>query len=178
MPKTTFADYWWTILIRGIVAVLFAVIALFWPGFTLELLILLFALYVLIDGILAIISAIKAAEHHKQWWLFLLEGIVGLTVGILTLIWPQITAVILVYLIAAWAIITGIFEMWAAFVAPFNTGNKVLLGIVGLLSVLIGMILVIHPFEGVIALVWIIGLYAFIVGILFIAFSFQVKNLE
>lgn len=171
-------NHWWIVLLRGIAAIIFAILAIFWPDFTLSLLILILAIYLLVDGVVAIFSAFKAAEKHHKWWLFLVEGLVSLTVGVLILVWPSITAILFVYLVGIWALVTGILEIWAAFSGQFEFGGKLLMSIAGILSALIGLILLIHPFEGVIVLVWIIGLYALIFGIVLIALSFQLRKLS
>lgn len=171
-------NHWWIVLLRGIAAIIFALLAIFWPDFTLGFLILLLAIYLLVDGIVAIFTAFKAAEKHHKWWLFLVEGLVSLLVGVMILAWPGITAMLFVYLVAIWALLTGILEIWAALSGQFEFGGKLLLSIAGILSAIIGLILLLHPFEGILVLVWIIGLYALIFGIVLIALSFQLRKLS
>ena len=107
--------YGWWIFLRGLCAFVFGLIALFWPGLTLEVLVIWFGAYVLLDGSIGIISAYQAAKHHEKWWLLLLDGIAGIALGVMTFIWPVTTAWILVTFIAAWALVTGILELAAAF---------------------------------------------------------------
>jgi len=112
---TTFVSLnWWALALRGMVAIIFGLIAFFVPGVTLYALTLIFGAYALIDGVVSLIAAARSAWHGEHWWALLFEGIVGLGAGAAVLIWPLLTLVVLVYLIAAWAVITGIFEIAAA----------------------------------------------------------------
>lgn len=177
MQRGTISRYSWAMIFRGIIAILFGVLALFWPGLTLELLVFLFAFYALFDGIIAIIAAISSMAHHKEWWTFLLEGIVGLAVGIIVLVWPEVTLVVLIYLIAAWAVVTGIMEFIAAFSPIFDTGTKILIGLAGILSAVLGFIIFFYPITGILVVTWLIGIYALLFGILLIIFGVQVKKI-
>src|SRR2546430_893966 len=102
------ARNWWALVLRGFVAVLFGLAAFFWPGITLLSLVFLFGAYALIDGVFAIAAAISGAQHHTRWGALLVEGIAGILAAAATVVWPGITALALLYLIAAWAIITGV----------------------------------------------------------------------
>ena len=110
----TLAQYWWAVLLRGIAAILFGIAALIWPGPTIEVLVLLFGAYALVDGIFAVIVGIQQHGEHERWWAVLLEGIAGIMLGVLAMVWPNITALGLLYAIAAWAIMTGVLEITAA----------------------------------------------------------------
>src|ERR1700722_10577486 len=112
--RETIAKNWWALVIRGFLGIGFGLIAFFWPGITLASLVILFAAYALVDGVMAIVAAVRSLKSHERWGGLLLEGIAGLAVGLMTMAWPAITALWLIYLIAAWAIITGIFEIVAA----------------------------------------------------------------
>ncbi|HVP37478.1 MAG TPA: HdeD family acid-resistance protein [Terriglobales bacterium] len=163
---------WWAVLLRGIFGVLFALIAFFWPGITIVALVLLFGAYALADGIFALITAIRV-----NWLSLFLEGIVGIAVGILTFIWPGITAIVLLYFIAAWAVITGVFEIIAAIRLRRTIENEWLLVLGGLVSVLLGILLFAFPKEGALSVIWVIAVFAFIFGILLIAFAFKLRGL-
>jgi uncharacterized membrane protein HdeD (DUF308 family) len=169
---------WWMLGIRGLLAILFGVAALVWPGLTLLALVLLFGVYALVDGIMAVIVSFRERKVFAQWWVVLLEGLAGIVIGILTFIWPGITALVLLYLIAAWAIVTGIFEIVAAFSGRLPGGVEWMLGLAGVLSVLLGMILAALPRAGLLSLVWLIGIYAIVFGILFIIRAFQFRGAE
>src|SRR5579859_1242311 len=106
--------HWWVLALRGVLAILFAVIAFCWPGITLVSLVWLWGAYAFVDGVFTLIASVRAAEHQQRWGMLLLEGISGIAVGIIAFAWPGITALVLVYLIAAWAIVTGLLEIAAA----------------------------------------------------------------
>lgn len=177
MNSKELAKHWWAMLLRGIVAIFFAILAFFWPSLTLSLLIVFLGLYLLVDGVFALVWAVKSMAHHKQWWLFLLEGILGLAVGLLVLFWPGVTALVMLYFVAAWAIITGLFEIWAGFAAEWDAMMKSMLIVVGIISLILGILLFAFPFGGILAAVWLLGLYALIAGIALVVFSFQIKKL-
>src|SRR6266446_729994 len=108
------ASNWWTLTIRGVMAILFGIFTFFWPGVTLTVLALLFGGYALVDGIFAIVAAIRGGRGEERWWMLLLEGIVGLGAAAVTFLWPGITVIALVLVIAAWAVFTGVLEVVAA----------------------------------------------------------------
>jgi uncharacterized membrane protein HdeD (DUF308 family) len=170
------AKNWWTLALRGTLAILFGLVALFWPGITITALVLLFAAFLVVGGVLLAIAAFKDRLDDTNAWLMLVEGAVGIIVGILAFIWPGITFLLLLYLIAAWAIITGIFEMIAAFQLRKAIENEWLLVIAGVASFLFGVLLAIWPLAGAVAIVWIIGIYALVFGVLLLALSFRLRN--
>ena len=108
------ARNWWALALRGLAAILFGIAALVVPHIALVVLIALFGAYALVDGVFAIVSAVRAAERHMRWWPLLVEGLAGIVVGVLTFVWPGLTALVLLYFIASWAIVTGVFEILAA----------------------------------------------------------------
>lgn len=171
----TLSRNWWTLVIRGLVAVLFGLFAIFVPDITLTVLVLLFGAYALVDGGINIYAALTGGGEQR-WWVGLLEGLVGVAVGILTFIWPEITALVLLYLIAVWAIFTGILEIWGAIQLRREINNEVLLGISGLLSIIFGVLLILAPGSGALAVTWLIGFYAILFGIMMIALGFRVRS--
>src|ERR671932_483592 len=108
------ARNWWVLALRGLAAILFGIAALVVPHIALVVLIALFGAYALVDGIFAIVSAVRAAERHMRWWPLLVEGVAGIVIGVLTFVWPGLTTLVLLYFIASWAIVTGVFEILAA----------------------------------------------------------------
>jgi uncharacterized membrane protein HdeD (DUF308 family) len=170
------ARNWWALALRGLAAVLFGIMAFAWPGMTLGVLVLLYGAYALVDGVLAIIAAVAGRTSGMPWWALLLEGVLGITVGILTFAWPGITALVLLYLIAAWAVATGVFEVVAAIRLRREIRGEWLLALSGIISVLFGVALVINPVGGALAVVWLIGAYAIAFGVLLIALGFRLRG--
>jgi uncharacterized membrane protein HdeD (DUF308 family) len=173
---TLLARNWWLFLIRGIAAILFGIAAFLWPGITIAVLVLMFGAYVLVDGISAIIAGIAARKERERWWMMILAGVAGIITGVLTFLWPGLTALVLLYFIAGWAIVTGIFEVAAAIRLRKEIEGEWLLIIGGIASVLFGVLLVINPGAGALASVWIIGSYALIFGILMIVLAFRLRS--
>jgi uncharacterized membrane protein HdeD (DUF308 family) len=167
------ARYWWALALRGLFAVLFGLLTFFIPSITLLALVLLFGAYALLDGIFDLVSAVRSPSHH---WAFVIEGIVGILVGILTLIWPRITGMILLYLIGFWAIFTGVLEIVAGILLRQAIANEVLLILMGVLSLLFGLFIVIFPGAGALAIAFWIGAYALVFGIMLIALAFRLRG--
>src|ERR1700693_548759 len=155
------AKNWWALALRGLVALMFGLLTFVLPGITLVTLILLFGAYALADGIFNIIAFFRVASHH---WALLIEGLIGIIAGILTFVWPGITALALLYVIAFWAVFTGVMEVVAAVNLRHVITNEWALIFSGVLSVIFGLLLVIQPGAGALALVWLIGIYAVIFG--------------
>jgi uncharacterized membrane protein HdeD (DUF308 family) len=168
--------HWWALALRGLAAVVFGILAYAWPGLTLAVLVLLFGAYALADGVLAIISAIRSNGDHL--WALLLEGIAGILAGVAVLSWPGLSAVLLLYLIASWAIITGVLEIWSAVRLRKVIENEWAWIIGGLASVIFGAIMLASPGAGALALVWIIGIYAIVAGVMLLVLSWRVRDLE
>jgi uncharacterized membrane protein HdeD (DUF308 family) len=164
--------------IRGVAAVIFGVLALIWPGQALQALVLVFGAYALVDGIFAVIAGIAARGSFDRWWAVLLEGIAGIVIGLLTFIWPNVTALVLVYFIAAWALITGIFEIVAAIQLRRVITGEWMLVLGGVLSIIFGILLFVFPGAGAVSLVWMIGIYAIVFGISEIVFAFRLRGLK
>ena len=167
-----FAKNWWVLLIRGILAGLFGVMAFTMPNLTLVTLVLIYGIYSFSDGLTAIWVGAKA----RSWW-YVLLGILGMVVGVYTFIYPGITAVALLYLIATWAIFRGVFEIVTAIQLRKEIRNEWMLIIAGILSVAFGVALVAQPGAGALAVVWIIGTYAFIFGLVMIVLAFRLRGL-
>jgi uncharacterized membrane protein HdeD (DUF308 family) len=168
--------YWWLMAIRGLLAVLFGLAAIVWPGLTLFVLVILFGAYALVDGVVAVTVSFQERKSVRQWWVVLLGGIAGIIVGVLTFVWPAITALVLLYLIAAWAIVTGILEIAAAFSRRLPIAHEWTLVLAGILSVLFGVLLAILPGVGLLSLVWLIGIYALAFGVVLIIRAFQFRT--
>ncbi len=168
--------FWWLMILRGILAIIFGLIALVFPGIALLAIIYVFAAYALVDGITAAVVAIQTRNSSSRWWVLLLEGLVGVVIGILVFVWPGETALVLLYLVAIWAVITGIMELSGAFVIPGAARLHWGLAIAGILSIIFGVILFIHPGAGLLAILWLVGIYAIIFGIFLIVHAIQVRS--
>ena len=168
---------WWALALRGLAALIFGLLAFVWPGITLWALILLFGAYMLVDGAFAIVAAVRVAGDAARWWLLLVEGILGVLAGIVAFVWPGLTALALLYFVAAWAIVTGIFEIVGAIRLRREIEGEWALILGGALSVLFGvLLLVVGPGVGLLSLVWLIGVYAVAFGVLLLILAFRVRN--
>ncbi|HEY7365181.1 MAG TPA: HdeD family acid-resistance protein [Methylomirabilota bacterium] len=174
----TLAQNWWAIVLRGLFAVLFGLAAFLWPGLTLTVLVLLYGAYALIEGALAVSWAMVRRRAGPFPWGVLLAGLAGILIGVVTFLWPGLTALALLYLIAIWAIVRGVFEIIAAVHLRREIENEWLLGLSGALSVLLGVVLILAPGAGALALVWWIGAFAIAVGILTMLLGFRLKGLR
>jgi uncharacterized membrane protein HdeD (DUF308 family) len=167
---------WGWILVRGIAAVIFGVLALLLPGITLAALVLLWGAYALADGIIALIAAFRIRDRGKPFWALLVVGILGVAAGILTFLWPGMTALVLLAFIAAWSLVMGIFQIVAAIRLRKSIEHEWLLGVSGLLSVIFGALMLISPGAGALAVLWLIGAYAIVFGVLLIALGFKLRS--
>ena len=170
------ARNWWALALRGLFAVLFGLLAFAWPGLTLAALVLLFGAYALVDGVFALVAAVRAAEAHERWWWFVLEGLAGIAAGLLTFVWPGITALVLLYLIAWWAVITGVLEIAAAIRLRNEISGEWALALGGVASVVFGFLLLFRPGAGALAVVWLIGIYALLFGVLLLMLAFRLRG--
>jgi uncharacterized membrane protein HdeD (DUF308 family) len=169
---------WWLYAVRGVVAVIFGVVAFARPEQALQALVLVFGAYALVDGIFAIFAGIAARGYFDRWWAVLLEGVAGVVIGLLTFFWPGITALVLLYFIAAWALITGIFEIVAAIQLRRVITGEWMLILGGLLSIVFGVLLFVFPVAGAVSVIWMIGIYAVVFGISEIIFAFRLRGLR
>jgi uncharacterized membrane protein HdeD (DUF308 family) len=170
------ARNWWALLIRGIAAVVFGVLAFAWPGATIVAIVILFGAYALVDGIFAIVAAVRAEQSHERWWPFLLEGIVGIAIALITYFEPHVTAFALYYTIAAWAFLTGILQIAAAIQLRKQIANELWLILGGILSLLFSVLMVWQPLTGAVAIIWVIGAYAIMFGIVMIGLSLRLRK--
>lgn len=166
---------WWVLALRGVAAILFALIAFFWPGITAAALVLLFGIYALFDGVFALAAGLRLASRHGRSGPLLLEGFLNIVIAIVIFAWPAAALVALVYLIAIWAIVSGI-ALIAAGLALIRLSGELLLVVCGLLSIILGIVLFIHPVVGVVALSWVLGLYALLFGIMLVSAAFRVRH--
>ena len=173
-----FLQHWWTVALRGLFALVFGVGIVVWPGKTLVALAQLFGAYALADGILAVIEAVWAARWQMRWWPFLAEGAVGIALGVPTMVWPRIPLFGLLYIIAVWAVLTGVFEIIAAALLRRVMAGVWLLALSGAGSVLLGALLVAFPGAGVLTVVWLIAAYALAFGALLLRIALHMRPWE
>ncbi len=164
------------ILFRGIAAVLFGVLTLVWPKLSLFVLVIMFGVFAVISGITAVVAALRNTEE-QGWGFLLIEGILGILAGVVALVWPGITALAFLYLIAAWAILTGITEIVAPLAFPMSVGRAVLTALAGVVSIIFGIVIAAQPSSGLLAVVWLIGVYAIVFGVTYIVAYFQSRSL-
>jgi uncharacterized membrane protein HdeD (DUF308 family) len=167
---------WWVLALRGLVAILFGLAALFWPGLVLAVLIVFFGAYALVDGVLAVIAAFRSSGRGMRRPLLLIEGVIGILFGILALFWPGLTALALLYLIAFWAILSGIARIVMAIMLRREIENEWSIALSGVLSIILGIVLVLLPGAGLLAYTWLVGLLALAVGIALIYYAFRVRG--
>jgi uncharacterized membrane protein HdeD (DUF308 family) len=168
------AQNWWVVALRGVLAIIIGVIAFAAPVATMLSLVLLFSAYMLVDGVFAIVAAVRAARRHERWGLLVLEGIVSIAVGAIAVLWPGITIVAYVLLVAAWAIVTGALMLGAAFRLNLDHGRWwLVLG--GIASLIYGALLVIAPLIGALVLTWWFGAYALVFGVFMLVLAFRLR---
>jgi uncharacterized membrane protein HdeD (DUF308 family) len=167
---------WWLVMLRGIAGIVFGILAFVWPGLTLLTLVLFYGAYALVDGIFSLIAVFAGkGKPLPRWWLVLV-GLAGIAAGVLTFLWPGLTAVLLLYFIGAWSIVHGIFEIVGAIQLRKEIDNEWWLMLAGLLSLIFGILIVVLPGTGALALVWAIGAYAVVFGIMLVALSLRLRR--
>jgi uncharacterized membrane protein HdeD (DUF308 family) len=170
------AKCWWLLLLRGIAAILFGVLAFIWPGLTLVTLVLLYGAFALVDGVISLIAAFTgSAKPAPTWWLVVV-GLLGIAAGIVTFAWPGITAILLVLFIGAWALVHGIFEIIGAIQLRKEIDNEWMLILGGVLSVLFGLLVMIAPGAGALGLIWVIASYSILFGAVFIGLALRLRK--
>ena len=168
------ANHWWSPVLRGLVAIVVGVIALALPGITLGALVILFGAYALIDGIAAFIAAFRSSRTHERWGMLLLEGLAGIVTAAITVIWPPLTALVLVYLIGAWALVTGVLEVAAAIKLRQFIAGEWLLALSGIASLLFGILVLVMPLAGAIAML--VGVYSLVFGFILVGFGIRLRS--
>jgi uncharacterized membrane protein HdeD (DUF308 family) len=166
------SKYWWVFSLRGLITMAFGLAVLAWPALTLGVMVLLFGLFALFEGGLTIVTSFGKGEE-KCGWTILFEGVAGLLVCVIvllgsslgSLLWPQVAAVMVVYYIGGWAILSGLFRTITALRIRTEVKGEWVLGASGLISILVGLILILRPGAGVLAVAWLIGILAVILGI-------------
>jgi uncharacterized membrane protein HdeD (DUF308 family) len=170
------ARAWWSFVLRGLLAVVVGVIFLLFPQLGLQALILAFAAWMIVDGGTELIGAWRM-RGQKQWWVDILEGVAGIVVGVIAVVIPGLTALALLFLVAAWAIVTGVLEIVAAIRLREHISNELWLGLAGLLSVLFGLYLVLFPGAGMLSLLWLAGFFAILFGATLLLLGWRLRGI-
>ena len=170
------AKCWWLLLLRGIAAIVFGVLAFVWPGLTLVTLVLLYGAFALVDGVLSLIAAFTGSVKPVPTWWLVVVGLLGIAAGIVTFAWPGITAILLILFIGAWALVHGIFEIIGAIQLRNEIDNEWMLILGGLLSVVFGVLVLLAPGAGALGLIWAIASYSIVFGILFVALALRLRK--
>ena len=171
--------YWWAVTLRGVVALIFGLAALIWPQITLFALVIVFGAYAVVDGVLALGSAVagRRTVAGSRGWLAV-EGVLSIVAGVVAFVWPGITALALLWLIAFWALVTGIFEIVAAVRLRREIQGEWMLALSGALSVVFGILLLVWPGTGALAVVFLIGVYAILFGVALVALGLRLRRLR
>lgn len=173
---TALAGRWWTLAIRGVAAIVFGVLTFFWPGASLFVLVILFGAYALVDGIFNLVMAVRGAQRGVSWRSLVIEGVVSVAAGVVALSWPGITAFALLVVIAVWAVVTGGAEIAAAVRLRRHLRHEWLLGLAGAVSIGFGVLLMLFPGAGALAVALWIGAYAVVFGVLLLALAFRLRS--
>jgi uncharacterized membrane protein HdeD (DUF308 family) len=164
------------LIVRGIVGIVFGLVAFAWPGITIAALVVIFGLYAVIDGVTNLILGLTRRPGHERSWATAIQGIVGIVAGVLAFIWPGVTALALVIVIGAWAIVTGLFEIAAAIKLRKEITGEWMLALSGLLSVAFGVLVFAFPGAGAVGIAWVLGAYAMAGGIILIALGVRLRS--
>ena len=167
---------WGWVVLRGVAAVLFGVLAFAWPGITLAALVIVWGAYALADGVLSLVAAYRVRDQGNPFWSLLIVGLLGIAAGIVTFIWPGMTALLLLMFIAAWAVVMGVFQVVAAIRLRKEIRGEWLLGLSGVLSIIFGIVMFAQPGAGALAVIWAIGGFAIVFGVLLIWLGFKLKQ--
>lgn len=171
------ARWWWTFIVRGVLAIAFGIVAFFAPGLGIAVLVGLFAAWVLVDGITGLWAGFRSRGRDRSWWIEVVEGLVSITAGVLAVAFPVFAAEILVLLIAAWAIVTGALEIVTAIRLHDRITGELWLGLTGAASVLFGIVLLAFPGAGALSLVWLIGGFAVAFGAFLVVLGLRLRAL-
>jgi uncharacterized membrane protein HdeD (DUF308 family) len=172
------ARNWWMLALRGVAAILFGIIVFAAPGIALSALVLVWAVYALVDGVFTIASALQNRTNNPRWWVQLLEGIIGILAGIGVILFPPLAIEVLYYVIAFWAIFTGVLEIIAAIQLRKEIEGEFWLGLSGLLSIIAGILLIVFPLTGLLVLTWLLGGYAIMFGVIMILLAFRLRGMQ
>ncbi len=171
----TLGRTWWLVLLRGIAGIAFGVMALAWPKLTLFVLVAFWGAYALMDSVIALVAGFRTRDGGRPMWTMILVGLLGIGAGVLTFLWPGMTALALLMFIAAWAVAMGVFQIAAAIRLRKEIENEWFLGLSGLLSVIFGILMFLNPGAGALTVVWLIAVFSIAFGVLMVLLAFRLK---
>jgi len=167
---------WWSPLIRGLLAIVLALVAFTLPGITFGDVVLLFGAYAFIDGVVSLAGAWRAARAHERWGALVFEGVAGIAAAVITVVLPALTALVLVYIVAGWALVTGVLEIAAAIKLRKHIAGEWLLALSGVVSILFGLVAAVVPLAGAFAIAVYLGIYMMFFGTLMVALAFRLRH--
>lgn len=173
---TWLARNWWLVEVRGVLALLVGILTFAWPLATIEAFVFLFGIYSFLDGAFALAAAVAGNARRNEWWALLLEGLIGLALGVVAFASPGTIAVAAVFVVAFWAIVTGVLEIGAAVRLRTYVANELWLLLSGVVSILFGAALFVAPGPGLVVLTWLFGIYSILFGVTLIVFGFRVRS--
>ena len=168
--------YWWMILLRGVISILFGIMVFAWPGISLVSLVLLFGAFALADGFGNVVTAFGGRREHENWWVLLFAGLAGVALGVLTFLNPAVTALALLFYIAVWAIVTGVLQIVTAIRLRKEIEGELWLALGGAASVAFGMLLIARPGSGALTVLWLIAAFAVAYGIILVILALKARG--
>lgn len=170
------ASHWWVLLLRGLASILFAVVAFLQPELAFGALVLFIGILFLADGAITTFLGLRMRGEDDDWWMVMLEGLLGLGLGVATFVWPEFTANLLVLFVALWCLVTGVFEIAAAIKLRKEIDHEWLMGTAGAISIALGVLMLINPTAGAISITWWIGVYAMMFGVLWFGLGWRLRG--
>jgi uncharacterized membrane protein HdeD (DUF308 family) len=171
------AQLWWAFILRGVLGILFGVVVIIFPGIGLAAIILLFAAWALIGGASSLIGAWRS-RGRREWWVGIFEGLAGLAAGVVAILLPDLTALALLFIVAGWAIVTGVLQIWMAIRLREQISGEVWMGLSGLISILFGLVLVIFPGTGILSVLLLVGFFSILMGVPMVLLGWRLRGLH
>lgn len=169
----TMAEHWWVVLLRGVLAIAFGVLAYTWPGLTVVILVAIWGAYALVDGIVGVVAGIRG-----KWGSLVVIGLIGIAAGIVAFLWPGLTAITLLWVLAFWAIVAGVLQISAAIRLRKDVQGEWLWVLSGILTIGLGVLFFLYPGAGILSVTWLVAALAIVWGILLVMLSFKLKGLK
>lgn len=172
------AANWWVVLLRGIAAILFGIVALVWPGLTVLALLWVFGAYAVFDGVMAVVTAFQRRASDEQWWAWALEGALSIAIGLMAIFWTGATALAFIIWMAIWGVVAGIFRIVAAIRLRREIEGEWTLGLSGLLLIFWGVLMAVLPAAGLLSIAWLIGTFAILIGVVLVFLSLRLRRVK